>query len=74
MYNFTVTQPKDRIIRHGLGNGHTLIANYRLGLVEVIEDESNDYLTLLDVSDDPHDDMRDRLVSHAYLKAKADCA
>jgi hypothetical protein len=70
MSSFTVTQPRDAIYRHDLGHGHTLVANYRLGLVEIVGG-NGDYLTLLDRSDEPHDHLRDGWVTHAYVDAKA---
>lgn len=73
MHQFTVTQPRDTIVRHSLGNGHTLIANYRLGLVEVTADDcSYDYITLLDRSNEPHDHIRDGWVTERFLEAKGE--
>jgi len=68
---FTVTKPRGTIARHYLGDRHWLIANYRLGIVEIM-DGNGDYLTLLDRSDEPHDHIRDGWVTKSFLRAKAE--
>ena len=70
MYQFTVTEPREDLICLEMGDGHRLFANYRLGLVEIVDD-NGDYLTLLDRSDDPHDRIRDSQVTQAFLEAKS---